>query len=153
MRPHHWFSMQHYSWSTKLGCYGRDNNPNVDDIAGGRHIPSLGQSPHPTRLPGKSRLGTCLSSAHWHLWTSTKGTKVVLDYLHPPTASQSMMPSTRRKPLPLKQRTSSLDQRRDYSSETWLSVVGLLKPREFLVTVDHFSIWRRHVGKVLVVAR
>jgi hypothetical protein len=50
------------------------------------------------------------------------------------------------RPLPLKQRTSSVDQRRDYSTQTWTSLLGLLKVREFLVTVDHFSIWRRHLA-------
>lgn len=50
------------------------------------------------------------------------------------------------KPLPLKQRTSSVDHRRDYSTDTWTSLLGLLKPREFLITVDHFSIWRRHLA-------
>lgn len=50
------------------------------------------------------------------------------------------------KPLALKQRTSSVDLRRDYTSQTWISVVGLLKFREFLITVDHFSIWKRHLA-------
>jgi hypothetical protein len=51
-----------------------------------------------------------------------------------------------KKPLPLKQRTSSVDQRRDYSSQTWMSLLGLLKPREYLITVNNFSIWRRHLA-------
>ena len=50
------------------------------------------------------------------------------------------------KPLPLKQRTSSVDHRRDYSHVTIVSLLGILKFREFLVTVDHFSIWRRHLA-------
>lgn len=50
------------------------------------------------------------------------------------------------KPLPLKQRTSSIDTRRDYSTQTWTSVLGLIKLRELLITVDHFSIWRRHLA-------
>ena len=50
------------------------------------------------------------------------------------------------KPLPLKQRTSSVDGRRDYSSETYTSLVGLVKLREFFITVDHFSIWKRHLA-------
>lgn len=50
------------------------------------------------------------------------------------------------KPLPLKQRTSSVDARRDYNAETWWSVLGLLKVREFVISVDHFSIWRRHLA-------
>lgn len=50
------------------------------------------------------------------------------------------------KPLPLKQRTSSKDTRRDYTIQTWTSLLGLLKPREYFVTVDNFSIWRRHLA-------
>jgi len=50
------------------------------------------------------------------------------------------------KPLPLKQRTSSVDARRDYNVSTWYSVLGLLKLREYFITVDHFSIWRRHLA-------
>ena len=50
------------------------------------------------------------------------------------------------RPLPLKQRTSSLDKRRDYSNNTWWSLLVLLKLREFFVTVDNFSIWRRHIA-------
>lgn len=50
------------------------------------------------------------------------------------------------KPLPLKQRTSSLDTRRDYSHGTWWSLLVLLKAREFFITVDNFSIWRRHLA-------
>lgn len=50
------------------------------------------------------------------------------------------------KPLPLKQRTSSIDARRDYNTATWWSVLGLLKLREYFITVDHFSIWRRHLA-------
>lgn len=63
--------------------------------------------------------------------------------------SQSRMFSTTNsssKPLPLKQRTSSLDTRRDYSHSTWWSLLVLLKLREFIVTVDNFSIWRRHLA-------
>ena len=51
-----------------------------------------------------------------------------------------------KRPLPLKQRTSSLDTRRDFSSNTWRSLLVLLKTREYFVTVDNFSIWRRHVA-------
>jgi len=50
------------------------------------------------------------------------------------------------RPLPLKQRTSSVDQRRDFNTQTWTSVLGLLKLREYVITVDHFSIWRRHLA-------
>jgi len=54
--------------------------------------------------------------------------------------------STSKKPLPLKQRTSSVDARRDFSHATWWSLLQLLKLREFVVTVDHFSIWKRHLA-------
>lgn len=50
------------------------------------------------------------------------------------------------KPLPLKQRTSSHDARSDYSEHTWMSLLSLLKPREYFITVDNFSIWRRHLA-------
>ena len=50
------------------------------------------------------------------------------------------------KPLPLKQRTSSVDTRRDFTVQTWTSLLGLVKPREHFVTVDNFSIWRRHLA-------
>jgi hypothetical protein len=50
------------------------------------------------------------------------------------------------KPLPLKQRTASVDGRRDFSTKTWTSLLELLKLREYIVTVDHFSIWRRHLA-------
>lgn len=50
------------------------------------------------------------------------------------------------RPFPLKQRTSSVDTRRDYNTQTWTSLIGLLKLREFLITVDHFSIWKRHLA-------
>lgn len=54
--------------------------------------------------------------------------------------------STSSKPLPLKQRTSSIDGRRDYNVDTLVAVIGLLKLREFFITVDHFSIWKRHLA-------
>lgn len=50
------------------------------------------------------------------------------------------------KPLSLKQRTSSVDSRRDYTIQSWTSLLGLVKPREYFVTVDNFSIWRRHLA-------
>lgn len=50
------------------------------------------------------------------------------------------------RPLPLKQRTSSVDTRRDYSMQTVLSLIGLIKLREYFITVDNFSIWRRHLA-------
>lgn len=34
----------------------------------------------------------------------------------------------------------------DYNQDTWLSLLGLLHPSEFLVTVDHSQIWRKHVA-------
>lgn len=43
------------------------------------------------------------------------------------------------KPLPLKQRTSSVDARRDYSTATWLSVLGLLKVREYFIVSSIYS--------------
>eukprot|EP00980_Cylindrotheca_fusiformis_P023926 scaffold11212_cov121-Cylindrotheca_fusiformis.AAC.5 len=60
------------------------------------------------------------------------------------TTSNSSVTSSR--PLPLKQRTSSKDTRRDYTHSTWISLLVLLKIREFMITVDNFSIWRRHLA-------
>lgn len=57
-----------------------------------------------------------------------------------------MKSTTGVKPLPLKQRTSSVDARRDYSTSTFTSLVSLLKVREWFFTVDGFSIWRRHLA-------
>ena len=34
----------------------------------------------------------------------------------------------------------------DYSHNTWISLLGLLRPIEFFVTVDNFPIWRRHLA-------
>ena len=34
----------------------------------------------------------------------------------------------------------------DYNNDTWLSLLGLLHPSEFLVTVDQKHIWRKHVA-------
>ncbi|CAB9497634.1 expressed unknown protein [Seminavis robusta] len=34
----------------------------------------------------------------------------------------------------------------DYNQDTWLSLLGLLHPTEFLVTVDHSQLWRKHVA-------
>jgi hypothetical protein len=62
-----------------------------------------------------------------------------------PTNSNTSTTSTK-KPLPLKQRTSSIDQRRDYNTQTWVSVLMLVKLREYVITVDHFPIWRRHLA-------
>lgn len=50
------------------------------------------------------------------------------------------------RPLPLKQRTSSSTDRRDFTHNTWTSLLVLIKFREFFVTVDNFSIWRRHLA-------
>lgn len=62
------------------------------------------------------------------------------------TASTKKNVSSGNKPLPLKQRTSSSSNQRDYNQQTWLSLLVLVKFREFFVTVDHFSIWRRHLA-------
>ena len=48
------------------------------------------------------------------------------------------------KPLPLKQRTSSSTDRRDFTTNTWISLLELIKLREYFIPVNHFSIWRRH---------
>mmetsp|Transcript_10319 Transcript_10319/g.15169 ORF Transcript_10319/g.15169 Transcript_10319/m.15169 type:complete len:686 (+) Transcript_10319:37-2094(+) len=48
--------------------------------------------------------------------------------------------------LRLKQRTSSVDVRKDYSTQTWISLLSFLKAREYFVTVNNFSIWRRHLS-------
>lgn len=34
----------------------------------------------------------------------------------------------------------------DFTNDTWLSLLGLLHPTEFLVTVDHSQLWRKHVA-------
>jgi hypothetical protein len=57
--------------------------------------------------------------------------------------------STSSKPLPLKQRTSSVDNRKDFNVQTWWSLQDLIKAREYFVTVDNFSIWRRHLSWAL----
>jgi hypothetical protein len=64
------------------------------------------------------------------------------------TATNPLRSNTKskNKPLPLKQRTSSIDPRRDVTAQTWTSVLSLVKWREFVITVDHFSIWRRHLA-------
>ena len=62
------------------------------------------------------------------------------------TGSTNNSHNNRPKPLPLKQRTSSIDQRRDYTTQTWISVLNLVKLREYVITVDHFPIWRRHLA-------
>eukprot|EP00536_Pseudo-nitzschia_multiseries_P000132 jgi/Psemu1/317241/estExt_fgenesh1_pm.C_30007 len=48
------------------------------------------------------------------------------------------------RPMSLKQRTSSSTDRRDFTPSTWISLLELIKFREYLITVNHFSIWRRH---------
>jgi len=50
------------------------------------------------------------------------------------------------KPRQLKQRTSSVDTRKDFTTQTWTSLLGLVELRELLVTVDNFDIWRRHLA-------
>lgn len=34
----------------------------------------------------------------------------------------------------------------DSSQHVWVSLLGLLNPIEYFVTVDHFSVWRRHLA-------
>ena len=35
----------------------------------------------------------------------------------------------------------------DFTNDTWMSLLGLLRfPTEFLVTVDHSQLWRKHVA-------
>jgi len=62
------------------------------------------------------------------------------------SSTRSTLSQTAPRPLPLKQRTSSIDARRDYSVQTVFSLLGLLKAREYFITVDNFSIWRRHLA-------
>mmetsp|Transcript_41386 Transcript_41386/g.99122 ORF Transcript_41386/g.99122 Transcript_41386/m.99122 type:complete len:650 (-) Transcript_41386:183-2132(-) len=50
------------------------------------------------------------------------------------------------KPLPLKQRTSSVSDFRDFSHNTWISLLRLIKLREYFISTDNFSIWRRHLA-------
>jgi hypothetical protein len=50
------------------------------------------------------------------------------------------------KPLPLKQRTSSVSDKRDFSHNTWISLLRLIKIREYFISTDNFSIWRRHLA-------
>jgi len=58
--------------------------------------------------------------------------------------SSTLGPTIDKKPLGLKQRTSSWTDRRDFTGNTWIASLPLLKFREYLVPVNHFSIWRRH---------
>jgi uncharacterized membrane protein len=60
------------------------------------------------------------------------------------TSVKSNKSENKQKPLPLKQRTSSRTDRRDYTSNTWISLLCVIKIREYFVTVNNFSIWRRH---------
>lgn len=61
------------------------------------------------------------------------------------TSSESTgLSESTHKPLPLKQRTSSSTDRRDFTPNTWISLLQLIKFREYLIPVNHFSIWRRH---------
>mgnify|MGYP006093912651 CR=1 FL=1 len=55
-----------------------------------------------------------------------------------------MVSENKHKPLPLKQRTSSRSDRRDFTRQTWLSLLQITKFREYFITVNNFSIWRRH---------
>jgi hypothetical protein len=44
-------------------------------------------------------------------------------------------------------RSSSFNsQQQDFNHGTWMSLLGLLNPLEFFVTVDKTSLWRRHVA-------
>jgi hypothetical protein len=55
--------------------------------------------------------------------------------------------ASNRRPLPLKQRTSSVDTRRDYSYfQTWWSLRDLIKLRECFIVVNNYPIWRRHLA-------
>mmetsp|Transcript_29443 Transcript_29443/g.70783 ORF Transcript_29443/g.70783 Transcript_29443/m.70783 type:complete len:539 (-) Transcript_29443:106-1722(-) len=71
-----------------------------------------------------------------------------MNFCNPSRSDSSSMNSSYR-PLPLKQRTSSKDTRRDYTHNTWTSLLVLLHIREYFVTVDNFSIWRRHLAWAL----
>lgn len=44
------------------------------------------------------------------------------------------------------QRTSSVDTRKEISADTWISLLTLLKPREYFLSVDNTPIWRRHLS-------
>jgi hypothetical protein len=55
------------------------------------------------------------------------------------------------KPLPLKQRTASVDGRRDFSTKTWTSLLELLKLREYIVTVDHFVSYSAFLSGCLLI--
>jgi len=44
------------------------------------------------------------------------------------------------------QRTSSVDTRKEISAQTWISLLTLLKPREYFLTVDNTPIWRKHLS-------
>lgn len=69
-----------------------------------------------------------------------------MSFCHPSRLDSSSSITSSTRPLPLKQRTSSKDTRKDYTHNTWTSLLVLLKIREFFVTVDNFSIWRRHLA-------
>jgi len=49
------------------------------------------------------------------------------------------------KRLRLKQRTTSIDNVTDITFQTWWSLRDLIKAREYWITVDHSSLWKRHV--------
>ena len=50
------------------------------------------------------------------------------------------------KPKKIVQRTSSEDNRSEITQHTWLSLLTLLQPRDYIVTVDYASIWRKHLS-------
>lgn len=39
-----------------------------------------------------------------------------------------------------------LGETRDYSDDTWQSLLGLLRPFEYLVTLDNCTVWHRHLA-------
>jgi hypothetical protein len=60
--------------------------------------------------------------------------------------SDDPLAGSARQALPLKQRTSSIDVRKDFSTETWTSLLHLISPKEFVITVNNFAIFRRHIS-------
>jgi hypothetical protein len=38
------------------------------------------------------------------------------------------------------------DERQDFNQSTWISLIGLLHPRDFFVTVDNTDLWRSHIA-------
>ncbi|CAJ1954479.1 unnamed protein product [Cylindrotheca closterium] len=69
-----------------------------------------------------------------------------MNFCNPSNSDSSSAIGSSYRPMTLKQRTSSKDTRRDYTHNTWTSLLFLLKIRELFITVDNFSIWRRHMA-------